>query len=84
MWLSLFRTSLWVPHPATRGMVFSKVFIGKMESEGQVFLSTCAAVTVLAPRRLVHASVQQARRAPRRPERGPQGWAAALGQVCGG
>lgn len=41
-------------------MVFSKLFIGKMESEKQVFLGTCAAVAVPAPLRLVHASVQLA------------------------
>lgn len=42
-------------------MVFSKLFIGKMESGMQVFLSTCAGVAVLAPVPLVHAPVQQAR-----------------------
>lgn len=42
-------------------MVFGKLFIGKMKSEMQVFLSTCAGVAVLALLRLVHASVQQSR-----------------------
>ena len=54
-------------------MVFSKLFIGKMESEKQVFLSTCAAVAMLAPLRLVHASVQQACTELREgPSRGPR------------
>lgn len=42
-------------------MVFSKLFIGKMESGMQVLLSTCAGVAVLAPVPLVRAPVQQAR-----------------------
>ena len=56
MWLSLLRKSLWLPPPPPRGMVFSK-FIGKTESEMQVFFSARA---VVAPLHLVCTSVQEA------------------------